>query len=209
MIELFIFLFVLQGDNPSEWLQSCDTDFANYVQEISETNPDVYFCNVVRDLRLTESDVDKLGKELNWFNYTMQSSKEFVDNWDFYQDYAINDTLLIYPSIGTRDILPPAMKVQISFNYQDGDTISSFDESFKILPEFNPPICQDDSEIFKCNEKPLYGLDCPITHKFSQETQNCEIWWDSAYVVTLLLALFASIGMITTIIIIKHKKKSV
>ena len=72
-----------------------------------------------------------------------------------YDDYAIKDTLLIYPSISTRDSLPPGIKVQISFDYQKGDSISTFDESFKISPEFNPPVCQKGSEIFKLFQKIL------------------------------------------------------
>lgn len=52
-----------------------------------------------------------------------------------------------------------------------------------------------------------YGLDCPsYTHKFSQETQNCEIWWDSAYVVIPLLILLFTAG-ITLVYVIYYKIK--
>ena len=190
MFELFLMLFVLQGDKSNQWIDSCYADFNGYEEKLSEINPDIFFCRAVIDLNLNENDIDKLGYDLNWLNYTIHTVKEFVNNWDLYDDYAIKDTLLIYPSISTRDSLPPGIKVQISFDYQKGDSISTFDESFKISPEFNPPVCQKGSEIFKCISKnpesyesdkeitsPQFRLDCPITtHKFSQETQKCEIW---------------------------------
>lgn len=54
-----------------------------------------------------------------------------------------------------------------------------------------------------------YTLDCPsLTHKFSQETQNCEIWWNSAYVIIPLLILIVSVCIVTSIIIIwKYRKR--
>ena len=70
MIELFIFLFVLQGDNHSEWLESCNMDFVNYVEKLSERNSDVIFCKYVKDLDLNTDDIEKLGKEFDWLNYT-------------------------------------------------------------------------------------------------------------------------------------------
>lgn len=60
------------------------------------------------------------------------------------------------------------------------------------------------------SEDPQYTLDCPsYTHKFSQETQNCEIWWNSAYVGIPLLILIAFAGIISPIIIWKYRKRNV
>ena len=89
---------------------------------------------------LTEDDVRNLGIHLDWNNYAMESAKEFVDDWGFYQDHAIPDTLLISPSISMRDSLPPSMKVQISFDYDGESEIKRFDESMNIYIKYNSEI---------------------------------------------------------------------
>jgi len=57
------------------------------------------------------------------------------------------------------------------------------------------------------NEEPIFGLDCPFrTHKFSQETQKCEIWWDSVYVTVPLIVIIASAITISSLVIWKYRK---
>jgi len=59
-------------------------------------------------------------------------------------------------------------------------------------------------------DPPQFGLDCSTTtHKFSQETQKCEIWWDSAYVAVPLLILIISAIIITSIVVWKYRKSNV
>ncbi len=123
---------------PAELLEICDALW-NPRYDGSPT-PGNIFCNAVYDLDLNENDVAKLGIHLDWENYAMQSSEDFVDNWGFYQDHAVPDTLLIHPSISMRDSLPPAMEVQISFDYADESQIKSFDESLKIYVKYDPEI---------------------------------------------------------------------
>lgn len=63
-----------------------------------------------------------------------------------------------------------------------------------------------DDEVVE-TESPQFALDCsPYTHKFSQETQHCEIWWNSAYVAfpTIIFIIF----IIISIIIISWKYKN-
>ena len=134
MILLFFLLFALQGSSASEWIDSCNSQFLEYEEQLQEINPDVHFCRAVLDLDLEKDDVEKLGKDLNWFNYLMMTSQEYVDNLEIFQKYGIKDTLLIYPSLGTRDSLPPSMESQISFNYTDGKTTKKFDQRFSIHP---------------------------------------------------------------------------
>ncbi len=231
MIELFIFLFVLQGDSPSEWLESCNTDFIDYPEKLSERNPDIMFCRFAKDLHLNANDVEKLGIEFNWFNYTMQTSKEFVNNWEFYQDNAIKDTLLIWPSISTRDSLPPGMRVQISFNYTGGEGTKTFDERFSISPLCDPPISADG----ECNLKmtlnaslpdtdtleriptsdrpdtlieksPLIGFDCPQTRYWNADSQTCDIRWNSMQTLQIMASLLAAV-IISTITVIYYLRK--
>ncbi|QMU54882.1 MAG: hypothetical protein GKS07_08335 [Nitrosopumilus sp.] len=53
-----------------------------------------------------------------------------------------------------------------------------------------------------------FALDCyPYTNQWSEETQSCEIWWNSAYVVfSILITIFAVI-MIIIFIFLKQRKK--
>ena len=73
-------LFVLQGDKSNQWIDSCYADFNGYEEKLSEINPDIFFCRAVIDLNLNENDIDKLGYDLNWLNYTIHTAKEFVNN---------------------------------------------------------------------------------------------------------------------------------
>lgn len=123
---------------PTELLEICDTLWSPRYDG-SPTSGNI-FCRVVYDLDLNEDDVRKLGIHLDWENYVMQSSKDFIDDWGFYQDHAITDTLLIYPSISMRDSLPPDMKVQISFDYVDESEIKKFDESMNVYIKYNREI---------------------------------------------------------------------
>jgi len=123
---------------PAELLEICDTLWSpRYDGHLTSGN---IFCNVVYDLNLNEDDVGKLGIHLDWQNYAMESTKEFVDGWGFYQDHAIPDTLQIHPSISMRDSLPPDMKVQISFDYIDESETKRFDESLMIYMKYDPEI---------------------------------------------------------------------
>ena len=223
MIELFIFLFVLQGDTPSEWLESCNTDFINYVMNLSERNPDIIFCKHVKTLDLNVDDIDKLGKEFDWFNYTMQTSQDFVDDWDFYQNNAIKDTLLIYPSVSMRDSLPPGTRVQISFNYTDESEIKMFDESFRMNRNYDSetPSIREYPLLIMQDEIPQVGLDiisnpneCWNGDK-NNDTIHCEIN-DPDDPITFFILFFyvfwpfiiLGVGVIITILIYKRKIKS-
>ena len=123
---------------PAELLEICDTLWSPRYD--GSPTPGNVFCNAVYDLDLNENDVAKLGIHLDWQNYAMQSSLDFVDDWGFYQDHAIADTLLITPSIGMGDSLPPDMKVRISFDYVDESETKTFDESLRIYMKYTPEI---------------------------------------------------------------------
>ncbi len=123
---------------PAELLEICDTLWSPRYD--GSPTPGNIFCNAVYDLDLNESDVEKLGLHLDWENYAILSSQDFVDGWGFYEDHAITDTLLIYPSISMRDSLPPTMKVQISFDWIDESEIKRFDESMNIYIKYNREI---------------------------------------------------------------------
>lgn len=123
---------------PDELLEICHTLWSPRYD--GSATPGNIFCRAVFDLDLNEDDVEKLGIYLDWNNYAMESAKEFVDDWGFYQDHAIPDTLQIHPSVSMRDSLPPAMKVQISFDYVDESEIKTFDESLRIYTKYTPEI---------------------------------------------------------------------
>lgn len=77
-----------------------------------------------------------------------------------------------------------------------------------IIPQSS--FSQETREIDEEIDPPQFGLDCPTTtHKFSQETQKCEIWWDSAYVAVPLLILITSAIIITSIVVWKYRKRNV
>ena len=135
-----IVLFTLSATTPTDILDSCYTDYDQSIEYLTQMNPDIYFCDTVILLNLNENDIEKLGKELNWHNYLMISSQEFVEELELYQKYGIEDTLFIYPSLGTRDILPPQMESQISFSYLINGTEYEYDERISINPVNNPPI---------------------------------------------------------------------
>ncbi|MCV0391996.1 MAG: hypothetical protein K5790_01740 [Nitrosopumilus sp.] len=123
---------------PDELLEICHTLWSpRYDGSATLGN---IFCRAVYDLDLNENDVRKLGIHLDWENYAMESAKEFVDDWGFYQDHAIPNTLQIHPSISMSDSLPPIMKVQISFDWIDGSEIKIFDESLRIYMKYTPEI---------------------------------------------------------------------
>ena len=56
------------------------------------------------------------------------------------------------------------------------------------------------------DDLPQFALDCAVTHKFSQETQNCEIWWNSIYVVQSIIVVFFII-IISVIVIVYFWRK--
>jgi len=51
-----------------------------------------------------------------------------------------------------------------------------------------------------------FAIDCPITHKFDPDTQNCEIWWNSIYVIVPIQLGIISLILVTTHLILKKKK---
>lgn len=143
-----LLLFVLQGNSPTEWGDSCFSDFDNTIDH--EITPDVYFCKVILDLNLNKHDIEKLGKELDWNNYVMQTANEFVDKWDYYQENGIKETLYIYPSIDTKEVLPPKMMAIIGFDYKSDDGIKRFEKTFSVSPLNKNRICNDDIENHRC-----------------------------------------------------------
>lgn len=148
MIDLFLLLFILQGNNPIEWADSCFYDFNDTM--ISENTRDVYFCKALSDLNLSYSDVVKLGKELDWDNYLIQTANEFVGKWEYYQKIGIKDTLYIYPSISNREVVPPEMTAVIGFDYKLDNKIKRFEKTFIVSPLNHNRICNDDVENYRC-----------------------------------------------------------
>jgi hypothetical protein len=169
---------------PAELLEICDTLWSPRYD--GSPTPGNIFCNAVYDLDLNESDVEKLGIHLDWENYAIQSSKDFVDDWGFYQDHAIRDTLLIHPSISMRDSFPPAMKVQISFDYIDESEIKIFDESLMIYMKYNyeiVPLPENTWVIMPQEELDVCGPDAElvngvceviVTESFAEDTFSDE-----------------------------------
>lgn len=209
MIELFIFLFIIQGHTPDDWLQSCKTDFIGIEEKISERNSDILFCKYVNELNLSVDDIKKLGKEFDWSNYAIETSKDFLNDWDFYQKNGDKETLVIWPSISTRDSLPPAMKVTISFNSTENKIQKYHEEEFSINPLCDPPISQDGI----CNQKVILDISsrseseiyCPSTHiaidgKCQPVNYINPLYW------ILLIALIPVILII--IFVLKSKRKT-
>lgn len=212
MIELFVFLFVLQGDSTEEWLESCRTDFPAYAEMISEANPDVFFCKYVNILDLSAVDVERLGREMNWLNYAMQTVDDFISDWEFYQEHAYEETLMAYPRISMRDSLPPSMRVTISFNYTENGQDKYFEKPFKVNPLNLHPVCNDEVEGYPCipkednllqNDDPDSGSmgtedpinqthECLPTSRWNADSQSCETWWSSVGTVIALAVITVS-----------------
>lgn len=160
MIELLLLLFVLQGNTPTEWIDSCsdfdvkldDFTVENQYDPTQQSSRDIVFCKVILDLNLDEHDVEKLGRNLDWSNYANQTSIEYMNNWVFYQKYGIKDTLEIKSSVSERDSLPPPMSVKISFDFNGDETILKFDKKFDI--KTGP------KKLYMCNDKMAADFDC-------------------------------------------------
>lgn len=142
------------GMSSVNMIQTCSDSF-NPNADYSSLTPEMQFCLAVRDLHLTESDVDKLGPELNWLNYTLQTSKELVANFDLFKKYGIRETLLIDPLVGTRDSFPPAMRAQISFDYVVDNKKMTFDRPV-FIGIHEAHICQKEAKDYRCEPDPLW-----------------------------------------------------
>ncbi|MCV0413213.1 hypothetical protein [Nitrosarchaeum sp.] len=157
---------------PAELLEICDTMWSPRYDG-SPTSGNV-FCGVVYDLDLNEDDIRKLGIHLDWENYVMESAKDFIDDWGFYQDHAIPDTLLIYPSISMRDSLPPDMKVQISFDYVvDESEIKRFDESMNVYIKYNREIIPLPENTWVI--MPSHESESPPTNQLDEMCRNSQV----------------------------------
>jgi len=148
MIHLILLLFVLQGNNPVEWGDSCFNDFDNTVD--NGFGSDAYFCKVVLDLNLNKHDIEKLGRNLDWYNYANQTANDFLDKWQFYQEHGIKETLSVHTVRSLRESLPPYMSTDISFAYTSGNDIKKFSKTFVISPLYKNRICNDDVENYRC-----------------------------------------------------------
>lgn len=208
-------MFVLQGNSPTEWGDSCFYDFDNTIDH--EITPDVYFCKVVLDLNLNKHDIEKLGKELDWNNYVMQTANEFVDKWDYYQKNGIKETLYIYPSIGNREVLPPKMIAIIGFDYKSDDGIKRFEKTFAVSPLNNNRICNNDIENHRCFNEEIdpYSFEEPL--QMSRDKQNAEytgggsgtsVFDISGFsVITIITGILFGIGSFFGLMIYWNKKK--
>jgi hypothetical protein len=172
VLQLILFLFVLQGNNPTEWSDSCFYDFDNTIYH--EITPDVYFCKVILELNLNRDDIEKLGKELNWNNYAKLTVDDFIDKWKFYQDYGVKETLEINTFVSGTDILPPIMKSEISFNYKSSEKIKKFNKSFTISPLYKNRICNDDIENHRCFNEEIdpYSFDESLQMAYDKIGEN-------------------------------------
>lgn len=130
-------------DSPEEWLESCRTDFLGYVSTTSERNPDVFFCMIVKDLDLSTVDIKRLGRDMDWSNYAMHTTDDFISDWEFFQKHANKETLTTDLRVSMRDSLPPGMTTIISFNYTQNGQDSYFDKPFKVNPRFLYPVCNN------------------------------------------------------------------
>ena len=142
---------------PEELLEICDTLWSTrYDGDMTLGN---VFCNANHSLNFTENDVDKLGIELDWDNYAMQTTLEFIERWGLYQNESVKETLEIKPLVSMRG-LPPAMYVQISFDYFDGPGYEKFDETFKIYMNYDvaPNLLEEDEWIMIANYDRTRGM---------------------------------------------------
>ena len=177
MIELFVFLLVLQGDSPEEWLESCRTDFPAWDPERDWENPDAIFCGIVDELDLSVTDVERLGRDMNWSNYVMLTTDGFIDGWKFYQEHADKETLTILPVVSLRESLPPSMRATISFNYTENGQDKYFEKGFKVNPLLLHPVCNDEVEGYPCIDKDSVCLE----QHWNTDSHGCEIWRNSVY----------------------------
>ena len=147
MIELFLLLFVIQGDTSEEWMQSCDDQFnreIDFFTPINNYDPnnqehkDYIFCRIIIELELNVHQVELVGRDIDWHNYTNQTAFEYVDNSDFYQKV---DNVTIQPVVSGRDSLPPPMSIVISYNKTNTDLgISKYYKIYNVNPRCNPEV---------------------------------------------------------------------
>ncbi len=141
--------FTVTGDEPHEWLRSCwkfdySQDFftdENPYQHTSEQHRDYLMCKTAIDLNLYETDVEKLGKNLDWNNYAEQTTTEYLQRWNFGDHPNMFSEILRYQTfVDSRDTLPPKMHTTVSFDYSEGGNLKTFDERFEINPLYSPAL---------------------------------------------------------------------
>ena len=140
--------FIVTGDEPHEWMRSCWT--FDYTQDLftpenpyrytSEQHRDYVMCKTAIELNLYTTDVEKLGKNLDWNNYAEQITKEYLDNWNFGDYEAFPETLEYQTFVDSRDVLPPKMHATVTFQYSDNGNLEIFDGRFEINPLYSPAL---------------------------------------------------------------------
>jgi len=149
MIELFLLFFVIQGDTPGEWLQSCHDQFdphSDYIPSDTFVDPndqefkDWLYCRFTTTLELDKHDLEKLRRDFNWYNYVNQTAHEFVNDSQFYQSDGISN-IVIEPEVSGRESLPPPMSVVISYvQTHTGLGISKYYKIYNVNPRCNPEV---------------------------------------------------------------------
>ncbi|MCH9657866.1 hypothetical protein K0U27_04070 [archaeon] len=140
--------FIVEGDKPYDWLRSCWT--FDYVQDFfTDENPyqytslqhrDYVMCKTAIDLNLYETDLEKLGKNLDWNNYAEEITSEYLNNWSFGEYDAFPETLHYQIFVDSRDSFPPKMHAKVTFGYSEDGKLKTFDSRFVINPLYSPAL---------------------------------------------------------------------
>ncbi len=97
-------------------------------------------CKTALDLNLYETDLEKLGKNLDWNNYAEEITSEYLDNWNFGDYDAFPETLRYQTFVDSRDSLPPKMHATVTFDFADDGVLKTFDGRYTINPLYSPAL---------------------------------------------------------------------
>ena len=206
--------FVVTGDEPHEWLRSCwKFDYSqefftdeNPYQYTSEQHRDYVMCKTAIDLNLYQTDVEKLGKNMDWYNYAEQVTTEYLQRWNFGgHPGAFPETMRYQTFVDSRDTMPPKMHATVSFDYSENGNLNTFDERFEINPLYSPalflerqknPAAQESEEAICGSDAEWVDGICQLTlvHDAPHEVDG------TFFGIFLVLFLTAAFGVITFIV---------
>ena len=140
--------FIVHGDKPHEWIRDCWTfdytvDFftdENPYQYTSTQHRDYVMCKTAIDLNLYTTDLEKLGKNLDWNNYAEEITSEYLNNWNFGDYNAFPETLHYQTFVDSLDSLPPKMHATVTFEYSKDGNLKTFDGRYTINPLYSPAL---------------------------------------------------------------------
>ena len=177
--------FIVTGDKPHEWIRDCWTfdysiDFftdENSYQYTSPQHRDYVMCKTAIDLNLYTTDLEKLGKNLDWNNYAEEITSEYLNNWNFGDYNAFPETLEYRTFVDSRDTIPPKMHATVTFQYSENGNLNIFDGRFEINPLYSPALFLE----WTNDSVENYSLDVPFEIKMNQSVyvEDLELFFRS------------------------------